>query len=388
MQDLDTATRPLADQILAASAEGKPLRIRGSGSKDFYGQAFQGEVLDVRPLAGISSYEPSELVVTVRAGTRLAELEALLAEQGQALAFEPPHFGPDATVGGMVAAGLSGPARASVGAVRDYVLGLRLLNGRGELLTFGGQVMKNVAGYDVSRLLVGSLGTLGVITELSLKVLPVAPSEATLRCGGVSQAAALALLNRWGGQPLPLSASCWLVDPTAQPAQAYLFVRLRGALAAVEAACPRLVADVQAAGGSATRMDNTEAGPDWAACREQSLPFFSPPAPELCLWRLSVPQTAPVLDLPYPVFIEWHGALRWLWAPASAAPRVRAAAVAAGGHATLFRISQAHGEADRAVGVFTPLSAVQLRIQQALLREFDPQGLFSPGRLLPAAATA
>ena len=388
MQDLDTATRPLADQILAASAEGKPLRIRGSGSKDFYGQAFQGEVLDVRPLAGISSYEPSELVVTVRAGTRLAELEALLAEQGQALAFEPPHFGPDATVGGMVAAGLSGPARASVGAVRDYVLGLRLLNGRGELLTFGGQVMKNVAGYDVSRLLFGSLGTLGVITELSLKVLPVAPSEATLRCGGVSQAAALALLNRWGGQPLPLSASCWLVDPTAQPAQAYLFVRLRGALAAVEAACPRLVADVQAAGGSATRMDNTEAGPDWAACREQSLPFFSPPAPELCLWRLSVPQTAPVLDLPYPVFIEWHGALRWLWAPASAAPRVRAAAVAAGGHATLFRISQAHGEADRAVGVFTPLSAVQLRIQQALLREFDPQGLFNPGRLFGTPTVA
>ena len=388
MQDLDTATRPFAEQILASVAEGTPLRIRGGGSKDFYGQAFQGEVLDVRPLAGISSYEPSELVVTVRAGTRLAELEAVLAEQGQALAFEPPHFGPDATVGGMVAAGLSGPARASVGGGRDYVLGVRLLNGRGELLTFGGQVMKNVAGYDVSRLLVGSLGTLGVITEVSLKVLPVAPSEATLRCGGASQAAALALLNRWGGQPLPLSASCWLVDPAAQPAQACLFVRLRGALAAVEAACPRLVADVQAAGGSATRMDNTQAGPDWAACREQSLPFFSPPAPELCLWRLSVPQTAPVLDLPYPVFIEWHGALRWLWAPASAAPRLRAAAVAAGGHATLFRISQAHGEADRAVGVFTPLSAVQLRIQQALLREFDPQGLFNPGRLLPAAATA
>ena len=363
MQDLDTATRPLADQILAASAEGKPLRIRGGGSKDFYGQAVQGEVLDMRALAGISSYEPSELVVTVRAGTRLAELEAVLVEQGQALAFEPPHFGPDATVGGMVAAGLSGPARASVGAVRDYVLGLRLLNGRGELLTFGGQVMKNVAGYDVSRLLAGSLGTLGVITEVSLKVLPTAPAEATLMCAGVSQDTALSLLN-------------------------FLFVRLRGALAAVEAASPRLMADVQAAGGSATRMDNTEAGPDWAACREQTLPFFSPPAPELCLWRLSVPQTAPVLDLPYPVFIEWHGALRWLWAPASAAPRLRAAAVAAGGHATLFRTSQAHGEADRAVGVFTPLSAVQLRIQQALLREFDPQGLFNPGRLFGTPTVA
>ena len=388
MQDLDTATRPFADQILAASADGTPLRIRGGGSKDFYGQAFQGEVLDVRPLAGISSYEPSELVVTVRAGTRLAELEALLAEQGQALAFEPPHFGPDATVGGMVAAGLSGPARASVGAVRDYVLGVRLLNGRGELLTFGGQVMKNVAGYDVSRLLAGSLGTLGVITELSLKVLPTAPAEATLMCAGVSQDTALSLLNRWGGQPLPLNASCWVFDTTAQPAQDFLFVRLRGALAAVEAACPRLVADVQAAGGSAMRMDNAQAGPDWVACREQTLPFFLAPAPELCLWRLSVPQTTPVLDLPYPGFIEWHGALRWHWAPASAAPRLRAAAAAAGGHATLFRTSQAHGDADRAVGVFTPLSAVQLRIQQALMREFDPQGLFNPGRLIgtPSAA--
>jgi len=387
MQDMDIATRSIAERIRAAAADGTPLRIRGSGSKDFYGQAFQGDVLDVRGLSGISSYEPSELVVTVQAGTRLAELEAVLAGQGQALAFEPPHFGPDATVGGMVATGLSGPARASVGAVRDYVLGVRLLNGRGDLLTFGGQVMKNVAGYDVSRLLAGSLGTLGVITELSLKVLPTAPAEATLSCAGVSQDTALNLLNRWGGQPLPLNASCWVYDATARPAQNCLFVRLRGALAAVEAACPRVVADVQAAGGSATRMDNTQAGPDWAACREQTLPFFVPPAPELCLWRLSVPQTTPVLDLPYPVLMEWHGALRWLWAPASAAPRLRAATAAAGGHATLFRASQTHGEADRAVGVFTPLSAVQWRIQQALLREFDPKGLFNPGRLFgtPAA---
>ena len=307
----------------------------------------------------------------------------MLAEQGQALAFEPPHFGPGATVGGMVAAGLSGPARASVGALRDYVLGARLINGRGELLTFGGQVMKNVAGYDVSRMLVGSLGTLGLITEVSLKVLPMVPAEATLLCAGVSQTAALALLNRWGARPLPLNASCWLFDTATRPAQDSLFVRLRGAQAAVEAACPQLAADVQATGGSASRMDEAQAGPDWAACREQTLPFFVPPAPELCLWRLSVPQTAPMLDLPYPTLMEWHGALRWLWAPAGAAPRLRAAATAAGGHATLFRTSQAHGEADRAVGVFTPLSPVQLRIQQALLREFDPQGLFNPGRLLP-----
>lgn len=386
MVDTHPTLQALKDRVLAASADGSALCISGSGSKDFYGQALHGELLDARPWAGISSYEPSELVVTARAGTRLAELEAVLAERGQALAFEPPHFGPGATVGGMVAAGLSGPARASMGALRDYVLGASLINGRGELLTFGGQVMKNVAGYDVSRLLVGSLGALGLITEVSLKVLPIAPAEATLVCAGVSQSTALALLNRWGGQPLPLNASCWLFDTTAGSEQDLLFVRLRGALAAVQAACPQLAADVQAAGGSATQVDQPQAGSYWAACREQSQPFFSPPAPDLCLWRLSVRQTAPVLDLPHPVFIEWHGALRWLWAPASAATRLRAVALAAGGHATLFRTSQTHGEADRAVSVFTPLAAAQARIQQALLREFDPHGLFNPGRLLPTAS--
>lgn len=276
MVDTHPTLQALKDRVLAASADGSALCISGSGSKDFYGQALHGELLDARPWAGISSYEPSELVVTARAGTRLAELEAVLAERGQALAFEPPHFGPGATVGGMVAAGLSGPARASMGALRDYVLGASLINGRGELLTFGGQVMKNVAGYDVSRLLVGSLGALGLITEVSLKVLPIAPAEATLVCAGVSQSTALALLNRWGGQPLPLNASCWLFDTTAGSEQDLLFVRLRGALAAVQAACPQLAADVQAAGGSATQVDQPQAGSYWAACREQSQPFSRP----------------------------------------------------------------------------------------------------------------
>ncbi|MBA2672154.1 glycolate oxidase subunit GlcE, partial [Ramlibacter sp.] len=196
------------ERIRAAAAAHTPLRIRGGGSKDFYGERLQGEVLDTAPLAGIVSYEPSELVVTVRAGTPLAELEAVLAASGQCLPFEPPHFGPGATVGGMVAAGLSGPARASAGAVRDYVLGLSLVNGKGELLAFGGQVMKNVAGYDVSRLMAGALGTLGLIAEVSLKVLPVAPAEATL-VFALPQAEALRRLNAWGGQPLPLNASRW-----------------------------------------------------------------------------------------------------------------------------------------------------------------------------------
>ena len=208
--------QPFIDKVRAAAASGSPLCIRGGGSKDFYGGPLQGEVLDTRAFTGITSYEPSELVVTVRAGTPLAELEAALAEKGQCLPFEPPHYQISsadnvATVGGMVASALSGPARATAGGVRDYMLGVQVLNGRAELLTFGGQVMKNVAGYDVSRLMAGSMGTLGVITEVSLKVLPVAPAEATLRFH-LDEAEALRKINEWAGQPLPLNASSWLAD--------------------------------------------------------------------------------------------------------------------------------------------------------------------------------
>jgi len=274
---MDAQRQQLIDTVRAAAAGGRTLRLRGGGTKDFWGAPLQGEVLDTRAYAGIISYEPSELVVTARCGTPLAELEAALAEKGQCLAFEPPHFGPGATVGGMVAAGLSGPARASVGAVRDFVLGARMVNGKGEDMTFGGQVMKNVAGYDVSRLLAGSWGTLGIVTEVSLKVLPVAPAEATLMCAGIGQQAALDLLNRWGGQPLPLNASAWVRDATAQPVADYLFVRLRGAVAAVEAAVTRMGADAQALGAQVLRMNNAEAGGDWRASGEQALQFFEPP---------------------------------------------------------------------------------------------------------------
>ena len=383
------AAAALQAQVRQAAAAGQRLVIRGAGSKDFYGEPLpQGsdvQVLDTRSLAGVVSYEPSELVVTVRAGTPLAELEALLASQGQCLPFEPPHFGPGATVGGMVASALSGPGRASAGAVRDFMLGVVMLNGKGEQLTFGGQVMKNVAGYDLSRLMAGSMGTLGVLLEVSLKVLPMAPAEATLMFGGVSQQQALDLLNAWGGQPLPLNASCWVNDSTAAPPRDYLFVRLRGAVAAIEAACPRMVADVTATGAEAIRMDNAQAAADWAACREQALPFFAePPAPDACLWRLSVPQTTPAMAIAgvqSSPFIEWHGGLRWLWAPASAAAALREAAQQAGGQATLFRSSQAHADADKAAGVFTPLPQVQQRIQRELQKQFDPAGVFNTARL-------
>ena len=380
---MDAQLNSLIDAVRAAAAQGRTLRLRGSGSKDFWGQSLTGEVLDTRAYQGIVSYEPSELVVTVRCGTPLAELEAALAEKGQCLAFEPPHFGPGATVGGMVAAGLSGPARATAGAVRDYVLGARFINGLGEHLTFGGQVMKNVAGYDVSRLMAGSWGTLGLITEVSLKVLPVAPAEATLMIAGLAQGSALDLLHRWGGQPLPLNASAWVRDSTAQPVADYVFVRLRGAVAAVQSATVKMSADAAALGAQVQTMDNAEAALDWRASTEQTLPFFDAPSPDACLWRLSVPQTAPVLELPYPTYVEWQGAQRWLWAPASAAVTLRALAQKVGGHATLFRASADHAAADKTVGVNTPLEPVQQRIQQQLQQQFDPKGVFATGRLHP-----
>ncbi|MFI5443858.1 glycolate oxidase subunit GlcE [Polaromonas sp. UC242_47] len=364
---MDSALQLITAQVHAAAAAGTALRIRGGGSKDFYGEATDGDLLDTRPLTGIISYEPSELVVTTRAGTPLAELEAVLAERGQCLPFEPPHFAGGATVGGMVAAGLSGPARASVGAVRDYVLGLTLLNGRGELLSFGGQVMKNVAGYDVSRLMCGALGTLGLITEVSLKVLPVAPAEATLKFQ-MDQAEALAQLNRWGDQPLPLNASCWLVDAGGPT----LTLRLRGAVAAVEAACKTL-------GGE--RQDNSAAATDWSLCRDQQLPWFQAGGTTRDLWRLSVPQTATVLDLPEPPLIEWHGGLRWVHAAAEDAPRLREAAARVGGSATLFIAGGAHAE--RAEERFDALKSPLDRIHRELKRQFDPAGIFNRGRMYP-----
>ena len=374
-----------ADRVRSAAAAGATLRIRGGGSKDFYGEALNGDVLDTTLLNGVLSYEPSELVVTALAGTPLAELEALLAAQGQCLPFEPPHFsthstpsrlhdgtlysgtavGSAATVGGMVAAGLSGPARASAGAVRDFVLGVKLLNGKGEHLTFGGQVIKNVAGYDVSRLMVGAMGTLGLLTEVSLKVLPIAPLEATLKFD-LTQAQALDKLNAWGGQPLPLNASCWLEESGAGT----LYLRLRGALAAVEAACLKL-------GGE--RLPNATAMPDWQRARDQQLQWFKTRAEGQDLWRLSVPQTTPVMNLPNSPLIEWHGGQRWVHSDAAQGVQLRALANKAGGHATLFVADCA-----RKITVaprFDTLKPPLDRIHRELKREFDPSGVFNPQRL-------
>lgn len=395
--DLNALLATIRKAASHTSSERQVFRLHGSGSHDFYGESLEGELLETRGLQGIVHYEPSELVITVGAGTALLEVENTLAENGQCLAFEPPHFQKpgqsfNGTVGGMVAAGLSGPSRASVGAVRDFVLGLRFINGLGEHLSFGGQVMKNVAGYDVSRLLTGSWGTLGLITEVSLKVLPVAPAEAFLMCA-LPQEKALQLLHQWGGLPLPLNASCWVKDFNAAGAPELLFLRLRGAQAAVEAAQLKMSKDVLLMNSQLIVQDPLSASQDWYACRDHRLPFFSEStwanpeskANELALWRFSVPQTAPVLALPANVsspVIEWHGAQRWVWAPLSEAQRLRKVAASVGGQVSLFRRPQQANASVRVdVPALTPLDPVQQRIQQALKNQFDPSGLFGPRRM-------
>jgi glycolate oxidase FAD binding subunit len=360
MDRLDPALAHLIDRVMLAQADRVPLDIRGGGTKHFYGGTPTGEPLPVAGLAGISSYEPTELVVTVRAGTPLAELEAALEERGQCLPFEPPRFAPGGTVGGMVAAGLSGPARAAVGAVRDHVLGLTLLSGRGEVLTFGGQVAKNVAGYDVSRLIVGSLGILGIICEVSLKVLPINRATETL-CFDWQENRALEQLRKWASQPLPVNASAWH--------DGRLHLRLAGAAAAVSAACGRLGGEVIAPEAARTW---------WLGVRDQAQEFFSLSESQMaggeCLWRLSLPATAAPVKLAGRQFIEWHGAQRW-WRTAAEARDVREAAAQAGGHATRVR------GAPKSEAVFAPVGEALMRIHRELKSAFDPAGIFNPGRL-------
>jgi glycolate oxidase FAD binding subunit len=350
---MDPALAEFTERVRAARAARTALRIRAGGTKDFYGNEPRGEPLDPRAFRGIVAYDPSELVVTARCGTPLSELEAELAEHGQMLPFEPPHFGTSATVGGCIAAGLSGPRRATAGAVRDFMLGATLLDGQAQVLHFGGTVMKNVAGYDVARLLAGSLGTLGLIVEASIKVLPVPAEEATLQLQ-MDEPSALARMNAWAGQPLPVSATCWHAGRLA--------VRLSGSGPALRAARERI-------GGEA--VERAAAAQFWQGVREQTAAFFEGPAP---LWRLSVPSKAPPLRLAGAQLIEWGGALRWLRSPEPAGT-LRAAAAAAAGHATSFR------GGDLSAGAFAPLAPELADIHRRLKAQFDPDGVFNPGRM-------
>ncbi len=340
------------ERIRSAHAANTPLVIQGGGSKSFYGNPDEGEVLSTRALAGVVDYQPKELVLTARAGTPLAEIEALLAEQNQMLAFEPPHFGGTATLGGSIAAGLSGPRRPYAGAARDFVLGVRMIDGTGQPLRFGGQVIKNVAGYDVSRLMVGALGTLGLITEVSLKVLPQPAAETTLKFE-LDEAAAILKMNQWAGQPLPLSASSWHAG--------LLTLRLSGAASAVHAAQTKL-------GGEPLQ----DASAFWQRLRDQATPFFD----KRPLWRLAVKPTTPPLKLGDAQWIEWGGAVRWLASELPAAA-LREAARQAGGHATLFR-----GKAP-ADGAFAPLAPALATLHRSLKQRFDPSGILNRGRLYP-----
>ncbi|MGH8633711.1 MAG: glycolate oxidase subunit GlcE [Burkholderiales bacterium] len=352
MQDV---VENLSRLIRDAAAQKRPLCIRGGGTKDFYGGPVHGYKLNTGDCRGIVAYEPTELVITARAGTPLSEIEAALLEKGQMLAFEPPHFGEGTTLGGCVAAGLSGPRRPYAGAVRDFVLGVRILDGKGDDLRFGGQVMKNVAGYDVSRLMAGSLGTLGVLLEVSLKVLPVPAAETTLhlKC---DESRAIALMNEWAGKPLPITATAFRDGD--------LGVRLSGARVAVDAAAKKI-------GGAPVALVQAERF--WTGIREHTDPFFAGGGP---LWRLSVKSTTPPLDLPGQQLIEWGGALRWLQSGADA-KTIRDAAARSGGHGTLFR------GGDRSKGVFRPLPSVLMKLHRNLKRAFDPAGILNPGRLYP-----
>jgi glycolate oxidase FAD binding subunit len=384
VQRLDAAQAELVERVRAAMAlrQAAPqedtlsgtLCVRGAGSKDFLGGPMHGEVLSTQALRGISSYEPSELVITARAGTPLAEVEAVLAEHGQCLAFEPPRLGTGTTedaagggtIGGMVAAGLAGPARAAAGGVRDFMLGATMLNGRADVLSFGGQVMKNVAGYDLSRLLAGSMGVFGVVLEASIKVLPVAPATLTLRFD-LDERSALDRLQEWGGQPLPIHASAWW--------DGVLVLRLSGARAAVQSAGERL-------GGEAIPAELAHTF--WNGLRDQQDEFFTEAQQVVAqsgqLWRVAVPQTAAPLGVQGlgSTLIEWGGAQRWvLTAPGDEATgrALMKAARDAGGHAQVFR--------GPGSGRTMELDPVLLRIHRQLKAAFDPQGLFNRGRLHP-----
>ncbi|MDE2148514.1 MAG: glycolate oxidase subunit GlcE [Gammaproteobacteria bacterium] len=352
MADADLS-QALRTRLLHAAAARRPLVIRGSGSKDFLGQPSAGEPLEVGGHRGVMRYAPEELVLTARAGTPLTEIEALLAQHGQMLAFEPPHFGAAATLGGTVACGLSGPRRAAAGACRDFVLGVQIIDGRGRVLRFGGEVIKNVAGYDLSRLMAGAFGTLGVLLQISLKVLPAPRCERTLAFES-DLAGALARLAEWARRPLPLSASAWV--------NGRLWLRLSGAQAAVAAAAREL-------GGETVDGEQEP----WSALREHRHPFFARSRP---LWRLSLPPALPSPKLAGGWLLEWHGAQRWLDSD-EPAPAVRAAAAAAGGHATLFR----RNGAAAAIPVFAPLPPPLLALHRRLKTVLDPCGILNPGRL-------
>ena len=358
-----------------ARRQQRALQIQGHGSKAFYGQPIDPAltILSTQAYAGVVAYDPSELVVVARAGTALADLEAVLAERQQRLAFEPPRFGGRGTVGGMVATGLSGPGRLAAGPCKDYVLGLSVMNGDGALMRFGGTVMKNVAGYDMSRLHTGAMGILGLILEVALKVLPEPAARCTVKIA-CPRGKSIGWTDQWLSEPLPVSATAW-VQETSGGDQGVLLVRFAGAVAAVDAAVQRFETSY-----GATRLADAPADAFWMSLRDQTHAFFGFPQedPRRRLWRLSVPAQTPDLPMAGSCLLEWGGALRWLWTDAPTA-EVRAVAASVGGHASLYLGST---EDRHREGCLTPLSPVLQGLHQRIKAELDPHRLFNPGRLV------
>jgi glycolate oxidase FAD binding subunit len=366
------------EQIIDAGKQNKTLSIEGGASKSWFGNPSHSQTLSTKEHQGILDYQPDELVITACAGTPITEIEALLAQKNQMLAFEPPHFGECATFGGVIAAGLAGPARISTGNLRDYVLGTRIMDGRGEDLAFGGKVMKNVAGYDVSRLLPGSLGTLALLLEASVKVLPKPAAIASLRCS-ISQKDALRILNDWAGQPLPLNASAW-IGSTCEEGQ--LTIRLAGATAAVSSASKMMIDTLRA-----QILDPLEADFFWKELREQKHAWFAGLAVGHALWRLSLPANCPSLTLPSefsPIeILEWHGQQRWVQGPANqvTANTLMKLCQQYGGHASCFKNNSAT-QFERFTSLQSnPLTAGLELVQKRLRHSFDPFGVFTTGRL-------
>ncbi|CAM5189635.1 Glycolate oxidase FAD binding subunit OS=Castellaniella defragrans OX=75697 GN=HNR28_000817 PE=4 SV=1 [Castellaniella defragrans] len=354
----------LSEQVATARAAKRALRIRGGGTRAFYGNPWPVDQtagwLDLSAYHGVVNYEPSELVLTARAGTRLSEIESLVAGEGQMLAFEPPRFGEGGTLGGCVATGLSGPRRMAAGAASDFVLGTRLLGADGNVLRFGGEVMKNVAGYDLSRLLAGSLGVLGALVEVSIKVVPRPRCEAT-RVLALGEEQALRQCLGWRAQPIPVSATAWVSDGEGS---GQLYVRLSGNESAVRQG-------VEHIGGQP--LPDSEGEAFWLSLRDQTHAFFQ----QRPLWRIVLPPQAPVLDLG-PTLHEWQGGLRWLAGPRDA-EALRTRVQALGGSACLYQ----RGDVSPEVPAFHPLAPGVLQIHRRLKQEFDPAGIFNRHRLLP-----
>ena len=357
----------LQQQAQSAIQTSKVLAIRGGNSKEFYGREIAGEAIDVSSHSGVIDYHPTELVITARAGTPLTEIIDLLGQNNQMLGFEPPLFSDRATLGGAIAAGLSGPARPYRGSVGHFVLGIKLLSGHGEVLRFGGQVIKNVAGFDASRLMAGAMGCLGILLEASLKVVPVSATELTVMLNHADADQSIALMNDLAAKPLPISAAAWVAGVTR--------IRLSGSEAGVEHARQIIGADVDVdvdVDGNGEKF--------WSGIRNHSHGYFDS---DRLLLRASVAPATKIFCADKPQLIDWGGGLRW-YCPENGDQQKREsgadqefirAVSQAGGHLTHFRNGNRKGE------VFAPLSSGVQELNRRLKKEFDPAAVFNRGRM-------